>query len=168
MRVILVLGNKLLLSGAMSCKFRERVERAILVLSRTGDMLVITGGTTRAGFQAEAEAGLSLVPENLKAKTRVETESKSTSENIKFSRELLSDIVTVESLVVVTSKSHVPRTRLLVKKFWPEVYPKTSFEEVGRSTATERFVEYVLCCLAIVDPNDRVFLPLLKKFFRNG
>lgn len=168
MRAVLVLGGRLLASGKASREFKKRMSAAVSLLAHgKADVLVISGGMTRIGFPSEAETGLALVPENLREKVLIETRSRSTLENIRYARGFLEGLA-ITSLVVVTSASHVPRARFLVKKFLPEMYAHTSFEGVGRATLAERVREFMLHCLAVIDPYNRVFLPLLKKWFRSG
>lgn len=166
MRVVLVLGSRLLASGRMSRMFIRRVERAVSLLSRDmADLLIIAGGATRTGFPTEAEAGLAYVPTEIAGRALIEIRSRSTSENIRYVRELLGD-TPITSLIVVASASHIPRVRYLISRLWPEASAAASFEAVGQVTLLERVRECALLALAIIDPANKVFLPILKKWFR--
>jgi hypothetical protein len=155
MRVVLVLGDRLLPSGDVNDAFKARMCVGVSRLLRSrGDLLVISGGTTRAGFPSEAEASLSEVPPAMLPKVLLETRAKSTVENILYTKELL-DGKLINSLTVVTSAAHVPRTKKIMKRLWADVYPKTSFKSVGRATRMERVVEFILRRLDTVDPKGR-------------
>ena len=167
MRVILVLGKKLSASGKMSEEFKQQVENAIrLFLSGEADLIVFSGGVTRAGFCAEAEAAASMVPRELDGYFECETASKTTLENVVWSRELLKDFL-ITKLIVVTSRAHELRAKFLIRRFWPEVYPCTVYSGVAASPWQwiQNLVRYIPMRLY---PDGRFFEPLVKRLFRNG
>lgn len=171
MRIVLALGVRLRPTGHPGPRYMLRLEKAAKLMMRgDGDMLVLSGGRTRAGLPSEAEAGLMLLPDAVQRKTILETSAKTTSENIQRARRLLTKLggQAVESLTVVTSTEHVPRVRCLVRQCWPEVYERTSFVGVGEPEFRERVREFVLGVLARIDPYDRVFLAIPRKIFRHA
>lgn len=171
MRIVLALGVRLQSTGEPGPRYKLRLAKAAeLLMSGTGDILVLSGGRTQAGLQSEAEVGLASLPEAVQRRTILETSAKTTSENIQHAKRLLTKLggQAVGSLVIVTSTEHVPRVRCLVRQFWPEVYGRTSFVGVGEPEFCERLREFVLRILARVDPYDRVFLVIPRKIFRNA
>ena len=168
MRIALVLGKQLSPSGAMTAEYVAQMQKAVSLLSADKvDIILITGGVTRAGFPSEAEVGLSKVPKELRTKVMLEKCSKSTSENIRFVLEMLGSS-RITSMIVVGSTGQDRRTRFLIKRLWPEILPVTKFDSVPTTSAKEKVAHFVLYVLTLIDPDDEVFVPFIKKYSRAG
>lgn len=128
-------------------------------------LLVISGGVTRPGLPSEAEGAMALVPENLRSVVRLEKKSLSTRQNLRFTRELLRD-TRIDSLIVVSGYGQEQRARFLFRTIWPEVFHKLSFESVGRDTFREYLLHKLLYLLTVIDPQEKVFLPMKKYVFK--
>lgn len=162
MRIILLLGKQLLPNGEMSKEFRLQMEKAVeLLRAWRGDLMVITGGVTIPGLPSEAQSAFAFVPEDLRARVRLEEKAMSTKQNIEFSKELLVCLnVDARSIIIISSPGHERRTRYLFRRLWPEV--TLSFENVGTYTPRERVVHMIIFVLTVLDPEEKIFLPLKR------
>ena len=167
--IVLVLGKQLGRNGEVPDELVRQMEKAIkLMQTGKGDLLVIAGGVTLPGLPSEAEAAMTLVPEELKPRVRLETRSLSTKQNICFVKNLLADI-RVGSIIVVSSPGHKKRTRWLFRREWPEAVGSLSFENVVvPQTVSQkilgRLIHEIIFLLTVLDPDERVFLPLKRKY----
>lgn len=165
MKIYLVPGKTLLSDGTIPEDFVLQMEKAVRLLETTPDSrLVITGGVTQPGFVSEAEAGRTLVPTELWYRTIVETMSSSTRQNLKAVKKLLRHFQ-IDGITVISTRGHKTRTRYLFWRLWPEMLPRLSFEFVGPYTVRDRLAHALWLVLTVIDPGERIFLPL-KKFFK--
>ena len=166
MHVILVLGHKPTLSG-MAEEFRRRLKIGVERLRQNESaILVISGGETRSGLPSEAVVGYQQVPEELRERVWLETESRTTSENIERTRELLEGRE-IKSLTIPTTEAHAIRVWFLLKRLWPEVVDKVIFSDTP-SSLLDWLANAASLVVNVVDPNNRLFMPIVKKLFRNG
>lgn len=169
MRAIVILGKKPGKNGDTS-ELEARVNVGVEELKRRKwDVLVVSGGATKAGFPMEAELGAQFARKRLgnDAPLRLERWSRSTMENIKNLRGLFPG-VRLTGLVFVTSRYHMPRVKWLVGLFLPEIAAIAEYVPVPiKPTVGNLLSEAILLVLAFIDPNERIFLPFFKKF-RHG
>ncbi len=162
MNIILVLGQTPSPAGDIDSRLREKMTRAIQLMERDPSaLLVIAGGPTRRDQLTEAEGAMTLVPNYLKTRVRLETQSLSTKQNILFTMELLCDL-TITSILVLSIPAHERAVRRLFKREWPEVMPVFLFEGVGRDTLAQIFEYSILHLLRMMDPNEKFFVPFKK------
>lgn len=162
MRIILVPGHKSLPSGAASETFKARIAAGVRLMEEDSRYwILISGGITRKGLRSEADLGFSLVPRHLRHRVQLERDAVSTSANVTCVRRMLEGF-RLDELVIVTSVYHVPRTRLLVKRYWPEVLPVARFVGVGQSSWWLQAKELALIAALMVDPGERLLFPALR------
>ncbi len=180
-RVIIVLGTMLQKDGTVSEDFQERMRLGVGQVregERWLNVVIISGGQTRAQYRPEAEVARSYLVDylrsvNLEHVVWVWTEgfSRTTPENIVFSQLLLmlGDIVPDE-LVIVGREGQIPKTVVIVSKVW-EFGSPTKIFVAGSDPASPfmRFVDSVLfTALSYVDPHGTSFVYRLLKKMRNG
>lgn len=113
---IVVLGAPLWRGGSLSPILEERIEAAVeLYRAGGGSRVVATGGVTKAGLRAEADA----IAETMHAAgvpdVLVERESRSTAENARFTAELLAPLG-VRTIWIVTQPFHGRRAAHLFRE----------------------------------------------------
>ena len=166
MKIILVLGKTVLPTGELSSDLKLQVERATELLQADEDSsLVLTGGITRPGFCPEAEVALTLVPHELRSRVLLETVSLSTRQSVRSVKNMLCD-TKIDSIVAISTSGHEKRTRFLFKKVWPEMVSRLSFESVRKNGFVERIAHTLIYWLTILDPDEKLFLPLKKCIIR--
>jgi hypothetical protein len=170
--IIIVFGEKPLRSGQMHPELKLRLNKALDIIKQTGgDLLIITGGQTRSNTQTEAEMGLAYVNNKTTTPILLEKNARSTSENIRYTKQLLSDnhLSATENFSVVTGQKRIWREKYLFRKLWAEAFPRTTFYG---ATDLHSFwyygVELPYFLFAIMDPQERYLARLTKKVFRNS
>ena len=113
MKIILILGNKLLPSGKMSKILKDRIDSGIKYYKKN-DIFLVSGGNIANVSHTEAYVMKKYILSKL-PNSQVITESKSlsTKENIQYSKNILKDYKC--KVLLVTSSNHLKRVRKLVK-----------------------------------------------------
>lgn len=114
MKIILILGNKLLSSGKMSKILKKRLDSAMMYYKKD-DIFLVSGGNIAKVYHTEAYVMkkyiLSYLPN---AEIITEARSLSTKENIQYSKNILKDYNNC-NVLLVTSSNHLKRVEELVK-----------------------------------------------------
>ena len=161
MRIALVFGKKLLSDGELGEEYQAQILKAVNDLwNNVVDRAVVMGGVTRAAFPSEAEAALRYIPKALHPRVVLETDSKSTSENIQNAK-LKLVAFDIDEALVHTSKAHEVCVKRLLKQYWPEVADKAQYDGVPSGWRSWIVHSIIYFCL-LLDPNDKFFLPLQK------
>ncbi len=170
-RIIIVHGEKSKPSGEIHPAFIERLDKAIEISKQVSpDFIVITGGQTRKISPSEAQTGYDYLKDKIKIPILIEKESRTTIENIKFTKKLLADSrFEINKLYVITSQKRIFRIKFLYRRLWPEIYEEIKFIP-AKDFYPILFYPYEALCLLLnlLDLNERFLLPFGKKFFRNG
>jgi len=113
MKIILILGNKLLPSGKISKILKKRIDSGIKYYKKN-DIFLVSGGNIANVSHTEAYVMKKYILTKL-PNSQVITESKSlsTKENIQYSKNILKDYKC--KVLLVTSPNHLKRVRKLVK-----------------------------------------------------
>ena len=112
MKTILILGYKLLPSGNISIILKRRLDTAIKYYKK-GDIFLVSGGRNRNVYHTEAyEMKKYLLQHIPNAKIISESNSTSTSENIKFSKKILDNFN--DRVVIVSSKNHLTKIKKII------------------------------------------------------
>lgn len=165
----LVLGKKLRSDGSVSREFDRQLWKAgTYLLDDKNAILVISGGQTRKGYPSEAWVGSHSKGLAGISGLRIvlEKESKTTSENIRFVLEMLRH-ERIGTLTVITGAAHLPRTKLLFKRLWPEICDRLYADSVP-SSLFDWVVNSIQYILTRLDPGEKLFVPIAKKLLRNG
>tara|TARA_B100000963_G_scaffold69913_1_gene58307 strand:+ start:1643 stop:2008 length:366 start_codon:yes stop_codon:yes gene_type:complete len=113
MKIILILGNKLLSSGKPSKILKKRLDTGIENYNKN-DIFLVSGGNIANVSHTEAYVMkkyiLNVLP---KAEVICESKSLTTKENIQYSKNILKDYNC--KVLLVTSYNHLKRVRKLVK-----------------------------------------------------
>ena len=113
MKIILILGNKLLSSGKMTKILKERLDSGIKHYKKN-DIFLVSGGNTANVSHTEAYVMKKYILSKLpNAEVISESKSLSTKENIQYSKNILKDYKC--KVLLVTSSNHLKRVRKLVK-----------------------------------------------------
>jgi uncharacterized SAM-binding protein YcdF (DUF218 family) len=165
---VLVLGKRLLPNGKLPAEFSLQMAEAIRLM-RIYPLAIgmITGGVTQPGFPSEAEAAMELVPREMHNRFWLENKSESTRQNVANVKELWEGFH-FDVMYVVSSPGHERRTRYLFQKIWPEMAPRLKFDSVGNLTLKDWFMHTILYALTRIDPNEKIFLPLKRKFIERS
>lgn len=170
-RIIIIHGEKSKPNGLIHPAFTERLNKTIEISKQVSpNFIVITGGQTRKISPPEAQTGYDYLKDKIKTQILIEKESRTTIENIKFTKKLLTDDeIEINKLYVVTSRKRIFRIKFLYRWLWPEIYEEIEFIP-AKDFYPILFYPYEAFCLLLnlFDINERFLLPLGKKFFRNG
>jgi vancomycin permeability regulator SanA len=113
MKIILILGNKLLSSGKMSNILKERLDLGMKYYNKN-DIFLVSGGNPANVSHTEAYVMKKYILRRLpNAEVISESKSLSTKENIQYSKNILKDYK--YEVLLVTSPNHLKRVRKLVK-----------------------------------------------------
>jgi uncharacterized SAM-binding protein YcdF (DUF218 family) len=169
-KLVVALGRKLTEEGELDERFKHQIARAAQECGRTSSWLLITGGPTRPGFHPESIVAAQELDHDLRRyRTMLETQSRTTVQNIKLARELIeSEGVTFDEIVFIAADFHVPRVRWVCNRHWQNILPKAVFIPVGTATNWEMLVEAFAFCLCKADPNETWLFPRLAREFRNA
>ncbi|HAQ05897.1 TPA: hypothetical protein DCP13_03865 [Candidatus Azambacteria bacterium] len=168
-RFIIVHGEKPYKGCQPHQEFFKRLEKAIeLADKKTVDGIMVSGGTTRKNCPAEASFGAKYLQKSVEIPVFVEENSRTTIENIKFTKEMLIGC-SLERVIVISSKKRLFRLQYLYGRLWRETRDKIEFVGVPDSYGIYfYFLELLYFVYSIFDVNE-YFLPrLAKKLFRNG
>ncbi|NTV22238.1 MAG: YdcF family protein [Candidatus Yonathbacteria bacterium] len=168
--LVFVLGKQAYPDRSLSEEYVSSINMGVGILAADqGAVMLISGGHTRANMPSEAELALHYVPKEFHGRVFLEKESRSTMENMVFSKKLMGTRE-FERVILVTSMAHTPRSRMLMKKFWSEAYTVCEWSLARRSSwkgwALEIFV--LIPLLGILDPRERWVVKWMKKLVRNG
>ena len=113
MKIILILGNKLLPTGNMTKILKDRLDSAIKHYKKN-DIFLVSGGNIAKTSHTEAYVMKKYLLSKLpNAEVISESKSLSTKENIQYSKNILKDYTC--QVLLVTSSNHLKRVRKLVK-----------------------------------------------------
>ena len=166
---VVVLGKKPPGDAEIHPDFAANLRAAAeLVKPGKSGLLVISGGATRNGRQPEAQVGHEYLRQRVAVPILLETDSRTTAENIVNVRRLL-EPYGIETVTFVTSAYHVRRTRLLVERLWPAVAATASYE-YGQDTDRwpERLINVVYLPYAAIDPGNQTIVRFTRRIFRNA
>ena len=115
MKIIIVLGNKLLPNGQISNILQERLDNSIKFYKR-GDIFIVSGGIVQKTKYTEAYMMYKYIKKILpKSIILQEIKSRSTEENIYYCKKLLKNIKN-KKIYIVTSEDHRYRVKKIVKR----------------------------------------------------
>lgn len=169
--IIIVHGEKPRRDGSMHPAFRERVKVAIEWSRQCQGqyIIVVTGGKTRKKAEPEAVSGAQLLGRTIHTPIFIEDRSRTTIENINFTRALLKNngIVT-RHYIVVDSRKRMFRLKYLYRKLWPEICQAIQFVPAPDTYPISFYMwEYISYLLDHVDIRERGILRLTKNTFRS-
>lgn len=165
-------GNQLEEDGSITAEFITRIMKA-LTAAKSTDIVIITGGVTRAGFKSEAEAASDFIFDlNREPLPIILLEMKSTTsgENITMMRDLvIANKLSPNRFFVYHRSSAIPKTKILYRKLWLECKHITFRPCWDSSGIIYRVLEYTLIVfLAEVDPHEKsLFWRWFKRRKRN-
>ncbi len=112
MKIIIVLGYKLLKNGEMSNILKKRLDKAIKQYKKN-DIFIVSGGNIQDALHTEAYMMKKYI-QNLLPNVKIITESKSinTKENIQFIYPILKKFKHLK--ILITSKKHVSRVEKIL------------------------------------------------------
>ncbi|MBI2633254.1 MAG: YdcF family protein [Parcubacteria group bacterium] len=172
MRIAIVHGEKSLASGALYPAFVARLEKVIELHNREPfNLIIITGGATRKNIHTEAEAGETYMRARINAPILLEKNARTTSENVRFSKELIgARAPQTENTTVITSRKRMLRARYLYWRLWStEMYKKIIFVPVRDYYPNSYYlIELFYLLFAIFDPYEKSFARIAKIIFRNS
>lgn len=165
MKCIILHGAKLHSSGELHSDLVNRIHLLLDIISKDKyDLLVITGGISGKAPKSEAEAILDYLQPGLTLPVKLETISKTTVQNIKYTFRLL-EKENIESLTVITSKCSLSRFKRLYKYYVPHYLDKVTFMGADNTHPLAVFVrEAVLGALYLINPREYFINPFLKVF----
>jgi uncharacterized SAM-binding protein YcdF (DUF218 family) len=172
MNIIIVHGEKPLPSGKIHPEFTNRLILAEKVAKKNKiDLIIITGGKTRKNTRSEAVMGfdyLSNKTQKTHAKIILEKDSKTTYENIIFTKKILKN-QKIDHAYIISSKKRIFRMKYLYRLSWPKIFKNAEF--LGAEDKYPVFfylTELFYFVLAIFDRKELVFARFSKLLFRNG
>ena len=113
MKIILILGNKLLSSGKMTRILKERLDSAMTYYKKN-DIFLVSGGNIANVSHTEAYVMKKYILSKLpNVEIISESKSLSTKENIQYSKNILKDYN--YNVLLVTSSNHLKRVKKLIK-----------------------------------------------------
>lgn len=126
MKIILILGYKLLPSGNISIVLKRRLDVAIKYYKK-GDIFLVSGGRNRNVFHTEAyEMKKYLLQRIPNAKIISESHSISTLENIKFSKKILDSYK--HKIILISSKNHLTKIKKIINDSYSNLTWKLVFK----------------------------------------
>jgi len=119
MKIILILGYKLLSSGKMSNILKRRLDVAIKYY-KSGDIFLVSGGKNGKVYHTEAYEMKKYLLENIpNVKILSEVQSKTTYENIQYSKNILNNYK--KKVVLVSSRNHLKKIKKILNSFNPNI-----------------------------------------------
>lgn len=169
MRIILVLGEKPGSDGKLPDELKDRVEQVPQYIN-PGDTVIFSGGETTKGVRSEATLAIDYFQKICSTAVDIfsENRAKTTGQNIMYSRDYaLNKKLSHECVVVIGRVSQIPKTRVFMKKLWPEA--RAVFVScLDTKPLWYRILDQTgFWFLAHIDPKDRL-LSIVAKFLRNG
>lgn len=126
MKIILILGYKLLPSGNISIVLKRRLDVAIKYYKK-GDIFLVSGGRNRNVYHTEAyEMKKYLLQRIPNAKIISESHSISTLENIKFSKKILDSYK--HKIILISSKNHLTKIKKIINDSYSNLTWKLVFK----------------------------------------
>lgn len=172
--ILIIHGEKLKRDGGIHEAFLARLNRAIELSKKIEfNYIIVSGGKTRKGFPSEAEVGAY----HLKSKTKIEgeliseEESKSTSENIRYARKIIiskGGCKINDKIYVISDRKRACRIKLLYSKLFLEAQGHIEFIFTNSLPWWYFINESIYFWFAKIDPEEKVFAAITKKFFRNA
>lgn len=159
--------------GALDDEIKSRIMQASREF-KSGDLMVFTGGITRAGYPAESVVARdwAIAEGHIRIEDAlVEEAARSTGENIMFTRALIKQMNFKFYWVRIYHRaSAIEKTRVLYAKLWQEVTRSRFVSGIDQSSLFYRTLDRTLfVLLAHIDPREEGrFWQFLKKKFRNG
>ena len=116
MKIIIILGNKLLSNGYISDILKERLDNSI-EFYKSGDIFIVSGGRVQKTRNTEAYMMNKYIKKILpKSIILQETKSRSTEENIYYCKKIVKNIKN-KKIYIVTSKDHRHRVKKIIKEY---------------------------------------------------
>ena len=116
MKIIIVLGHKLLPNGKISDILKERLNNSIKFY-KNGDIFIVSGGMVQKTKHTEAYMMEKYIKKNIPESLILkESKSRSTEENIYNCMKLLKNLKN-KKIYIVTSNNHRDRVKKILKKF---------------------------------------------------
>ncbi len=168
--VVIIHGEKPKPSGSIHPAFLERLKKVIELSQKSPlDLIVVTGGKTRKGVESEAAIGCRYLKSRIQVPILKEDQSRTTIENINFTKKLLSSkIIFFKEIFVITSGKRIFRIKFLYRKLWPEEYGKMKFIPTKDFYPSFFYLyEALSLFLDMFDIKERFLLGATKRFFRN-
>ena len=169
MNIIVVHGEKPLSSGEIHPELVRRLNQALEIINKTKiDLVVLSGGQTRKNAKPEAEMGFDYLSSKTKTPILLEAKSKTTFENIIFTKNLLENRK-IDLAYIISSKKRMFRIKYLYKLSWPQIFDSAKFIGVGdKYSPLFYLVELFYFFFAILDRKEKFFAKFSKILFRKG
>ena len=169
MNILLIHGEKPLKNKALHPAFEERLKLALKLSNNNDyDLILISGGQTRSNQPSEASSGYAYLRNKTTVPIILEENSKTTIENILFSRNVLQNY-NITGIDIITGKRWSRRGKYLYKKLWPEIYNKARFFAARDFYPFLYYLAEVAYYLyALVDIEERWLPKITKRLFRNS
>jgi len=169
MNILLIHGKKPQKHNPMHVAFEECLKLA-LKLSKGNDynLILISGGQTRSNQPSEASIGHAYLKNKTTIPIILERNSKTTIENILFSKNIL-QLYNISHIDAIISGKLLLRYKYLYKKLWPEVYDKADFIGAPVSYPLLYYlIESIYYLYSLVDIKERWLPKITKRLFRNN
>lgn len=175
---IIVLGDKPV-NGEIVEAYKDRIDRALEFVKQGEEgntLIVLTGGETVAGEQAESVVAARYLPKRLSnfklpVTYLLETTSKTTPENILYAQdELICQGKFPRRVTIIGRRSQMAKVKIVVRQLWI-VSRVEDVEYVGGLDTTpwwyQLFDTTVMCVVTWLDPTGRWTLAPVRKLLRN-
>jgi len=165
MKCIILHGTKLHPSGVLPQDLLKRIEVLHnLLRNDPHDLLVISGGISGKAPKPEAVAISEYLGNTIDIPLKLETNSKTTVQNIKNTFRLIEG-EKINKLTVITSKSSLQRFKHLYKYYFPAYYENITFVAAENTRPLITFIyEAFLSALYLINPREYFISPFLKIF----
>lgn len=176
--LIIVHGEKPTPAGDIHPAFVHRLQKTLEIAEEKGvETVLVTGGKTRAATSSEADMGeVYLRNQGFKGTILKESEARSTSENILFTRKLLkTQNIDPDQVYIISSKNREERIKHLYKKLDSNLWPKISFASAENGCIVSRWIcwtfgirEFFLYLYQRHDPDESSFFAQLVKYLERN
>jgi len=170
MKVLVLNTKKLKKDCSLDFEYLARIKKTISFCKENKDieLIVISGGKTRANCNYECTYGQKVLENTTNISIKLENKSKTTSESILYTKQLLKG-VELDQLFVVSNKKYLLRLKFMYKKLWPKMYQKTTFISAkNHSNLLINLLELVYLLYYFIDPYGTTVEKITKKLFRNS
>jgi hypothetical protein len=140
-----------------------RIEALQKLMEKTTlDCIIISGGKTKGIFPSEAEVAHGILKITKRFEYTLEQESKTLSQNIRFSKKFY-DFIDYTNIYVIISKPSIYRTKYLYKHFFTANYKKFIFITAPTKVKFTTYIyELSAFIVNIFNPEERFIVKLFN------